>query len=277
MNFFRARPAYPKDRDLARVIQAAASRLAAKLDRLDPDSLDVSEETRGVLRRSGAVLKHEIERAAHVYAWALPRDEKPFSRLALVAYGDVLGFASLLARECSVGTVVCHNTKNADNDEARAIGKAIGSPADHYVFGDLEDLEFVMIRRAIPCDVFVSRGSSSYSSEFARFFDGVACSSSGTISCAISVEQESRSNSNRAGPTRSLDRFRIAMVHSGFQVSIVRGPSTSTLSGAAVGRSPSLVLCGSRSPGKRAALGETDAPGVRHSPVESDKALSIHK
>jgi len=230
MSVLRGRPPYPKDRDLARVIRAAATRLIEKLERLDPDSLDLSPATRGLLSKPRASLRDDVERCAHIFAWALPGDERPFSDLAVVAFGDGLGFFSLLARECSVGTVVCHNTDGADVDDARRIAKAVGSPADHYVFGDLEDLEFVMSRRAVPCDVFVSRDAPEPVGKLKSFFDAVSNTTNGAICFGLRMEKPTSLSSvtnpvGKGGAARVLRCFN-ELSAAGFHVMVVRGSSS---------------------------------------------------
>jgi hypothetical protein len=232
MNFIRRRPAYPKDRDLSRVVQAAAERLARKLDGLDPHSLGLSPDACALLCQRLGHVKEEIERCAHVFAWALPRDEKPFSDLSLVAFADRLGLFALLARECSIGTVVCHNTEGADVDDARVVAKALGSPADHYVFGDLEDLEFVMKHRGLACDAFVSRGALDALESVSAFFDAVCERANGTVSLALG-------HGNRlCGFARSpaegaalLHRRRDELSAAGFQMSMTRAGRSIILSG----------------------------------------------
>ena len=226
MSLLRGHPAYPKDRDLSRVVQAAAARLVQKFDRLDPHSLGLSPDACSLLCQRREGVKEEIERCAQVFAWALPRDDKPFSDLSLVAFADRLGLFALLARECNVGTVVCHNTEGADVDDARIIGKAIGSRADHYVFGDLEDLGFVMRYREITCDVFVSRRGSDVVERLEKLFDAVCGLANGALSLGLGFEE--RGPLASAGPTaadgaaaRSL-HYSDELGAAGFQVSVIR-------------------------------------------------------
>lgn len=233
MNLFRGRPAYPKDRDLARVVQAAASRLAEKLERVDPDSLDLSSETRGLFRERRMSIKGRVEHCAHIFAWALPRDEKPFSDLSLVAFNDGLGFFSLLAKECSVGTVVYHGTDDDLRRDARIIAKAIGNPVDHYVFGDLEDLEFVMERHSIPCDVFVSCDALEHVDKLETFFDAVSGTTNGAISFGLGLEKPT-SPSSVTNPVRDPGAARVLrcfneLSAAGFQVNVIRGSSSGPL------------------------------------------------
>jgi hypothetical protein len=175
-------------------------------------------------------LNEEISRCAHIFAWALPRDEKPFSDLSLVAFADAMGIFSLLGRECNVGTVVNHNADGSDLDDVRVIAKALGSPVDHYVFGDLEDLDFVMDHREIPCDVFVSRSGLDLIDGIGGFFDTVSASANGAISFGLGFDK-SRSLVVEDAPEqvpgaikilRSFDR----LVANGFQVAVLRGSST---------------------------------------------------
>lgn len=233
MNLFRDRPAYPKDRDLARVIQAAASRLIEKLERVDFDSLDLSSETRALFRERRMSIGKRVERYAHIFAWALPRDERPFSDLSLIAFNDGLGFFSLLAKECSVGTVVYHDANDELLRDARTLARTIGHPADHYVFGDLEDLEFVMKRRAISCDVFVSCGALELVDKLRSFFDAVSDTTNGAICFGLGLEKPT-SPSSVANPVRDPGIARVLRCFrefgtAGFHVIVVRGSSNGPL------------------------------------------------
>jgi len=296
MNLFRGRPAYPKDRDLARVVQAAASRLAEKLERVDPDSLDLSSETRGLFRERRMSIKGRVEYCAHIFAWALPRDEKPFSDLSLVAFNDGLGFFSLLAKECSVGTVVYHGTDDDLRRDARIIAKAIGNPADHYVFGDLEDLEFVMEKHSIPCDVFVSCDALEHLADPISFFDALTEISNGAMSFAIAGSRESRLEPVRAEEKRTLAGLRDDFDRAGFQTSLVPGRPAPRLKsirsslGGLVTRGSSLapssapipianegtsfILCGSRGSGRRPVGGRASLSRVDQISREPDEVLS---
>lgn len=236
MNLIRRTPAYPKDRDLSRVVQAAAARLVQKFDGLDPHSLDLSPEACSLLCQRRESVKEEIERCAHVFAWALPRDDKPFSDLSLVAFADRLGLFALLARECSIGTVVCHNTEGADVDDARIVAKALRSPADHYVFGDLEDLEFVLGHRGISCNVFVSLGALEVTRELGRFLDAVTERANGAVSLGLGLGKRQPfgfDGSRTVGANAALlHRCRDELSAAGFQMNVTRSGRSLILSGA---------------------------------------------
>jgi hypothetical protein len=221
MNLIRRNPVYPKDRDLSRVVQAAAARLVQKFDGLDPHSLDLSPDGCSLLCQRRESVKEEIERCAHVFAWALPRDDKPFSDLSLVAFADRLGLFALLARECSIGTVVCHNTEGADVDDARIVAKALRSPADHYVFGDLEDLEFVMKQRGISCDVFVSRAGLENLAGARSFFGAITAAPNSAISFGIAAVREIPSKTGPCARENRLDDLRDDLTQAGFRVTLV--------------------------------------------------------
>jgi hypothetical protein len=235
MNLFRPRPVYPKDRDLSRVVQAAAARLAQKFDGLDPHSLDLSPEACSLICQRRASVREEIERCARVFAWALPRDDKPFSDLSLVAFADRLGLFALLARECNVGTVVCHNKDGAVVDDARVVTKAIGSPADHYVFGDIEDLEFVLGHRGISCDVFVSRGALDVMENMSGFFDSVCGPTNGVVSLGLGYDKR-RPFGIVGSLTDGYDESRVLqcraeLAAAGFQIGVIRSGRSLILSG----------------------------------------------
>ncbi len=230
MNLFRGHPPYPKDRDLVRVVRAAASRLAGKLDRLDAESLDLSTEARRLLQHPHKDLRAHIERCAHVFAWSLPRNEKPFTDLVLVAFNDGIGVFSLLAKECSIGTVVYHDSSDVLRSDARTIAHAIAQPADHYVFGDTEEIEFIAKKHSITCDMFVSCDAVEGSRRLAPLLNALSEPSKGAISFGLALEEQLPSRSMEEGRAATdLTVFCEELGRAGFDVSVVRGPSAASL------------------------------------------------
>ena len=193
MRISRASTEYPKDRDLTGVVRAAVFRVSEKLAGLNSENLTISDGSKKILcdmpgketeapdssmprlfprlPRARWTLRSAIERAAQTFAWALPDDETPFSDLTLVAFNDGFGILSLIARECNIGTIVYVNPDDTLCDDARAIGRATGNRADHYIYGDIEDVHFYIKRTGIECDVFVSRDGIGNSTDPKLFFD----------------------------------------------------------------------------------------------------------
>jgi hypothetical protein len=254
MNLFSAHPAYPKDRDLTRVVQAAASRLAGKIERLDVASLDLSMETRGLFEHDRVRLRDRVQRCACVFAWSLPQNERPFTDLTLVAFKDGLGVFSLLAKECSIGKVVYNDSNDALRCDARTIARAIGQPADYYVFGDAEEVAFVVKRYSIACDVFVtcdtslSAGARAMPYTLTALLNEVSEESMGALSLALALEQRPSDRSARQHLANDFDRLSGELGGAGFDVKRLR---LRDRSGGA------LVLAGSRPAG---AYGSVDTP-----------------
>ncbi len=193
MRIFRGFTDYPKDRDLAGVVSAAIFSVSDKLAHLDGENLSLTEASRKILfeipcakqegtdplspgrfsrlPRARWTLRSAIERAAQTFAWALPVDDKPFSDLTLVAFNDGFGILSLIARECNIGTIIYANPDDALCDDARAVGRATGNKADHYICGNIEDVHFYTKRIGIECDVFVSRAGIRDTADPELFFD----------------------------------------------------------------------------------------------------------
>ena len=211
MRFLREKAKYPKDRDLVRVLNAAAARVHGRLLSLDTETLGVSTTTKRVLRAQPEILSSHMHRCAHVFAWALPSDDAPFSDLSLVAFGDGLGVLSLLAKECGVGTVVYTDADDVLCRDARIIAKTIGSRADHYVCGDIEDVQFYVKRNSIPCDVFVSCDGIERIDKPRAFFDTLYDLSDTEFSFGLAERTNnapdgSRRRGNRSIRTRSATR-----------------------------------------------------------------------
>jgi hypothetical protein len=272
MKLFRARPAYPKDGDLVRIVQAAARRLAEKIEKMDAASLDLSAGTRRLFERGGVNLRPYIERCAQVFAWSLPRNERPFTDLALLAFNDGIGVFSLLAKECSIGKVVYHDANDVVRCDARAIARAIGQTADHYVFGDTEEVEFVLTRHAIACDVFVSSNPlgaptrASAPRALAAFLSAICEQSTGALSLALALEE--RSLRRLSGPLRAndIDSLSRELAGAGFETKIVRSIDRS---------SGTVVLAGSR-PAEARALIEA-RPTAATEPVEPRLSMSARE
>jgi len=295
MSIFGGHPAYPKDRDLERVVGAAALRLAEKLESLDISPLDLSVETRTLFMDPCGRLRAHIERCAHVFAWSLPRDEKPFSDLSLIAFADGPGFFSLLAKECSIGTVVYHDSSDVLRCDAKAIADAIGNTADYYVFGDIEELEFITDRYAISCDVFVSSEVGEHMERLSPFFDTLSQLSHGAMSFGLGVEKKAFSKAARERRATPSARFCDALARMGFQMSLIRGYANIFPQGVprcvadlldravllARGQAPgsmvratdSLVLCGSRPSSRRAPRAEKATAPPAGKTHESDEVL----
>ena len=295
MSIFGGRPAYPKDRDLVRVVEAAASRLAGKLESLDISSLELSVETRALFADPHGRLRAHIDRCAHVFAWSLPRDEKPFSDLSLLAFADGVGLFSLLAKECSVGTVVYHDSSDVLRCDAKAIADTIGNTADYYVFGGIEELEFITDRYAISCDVFVSSDASPHIDRLSPFFDTLSRLSNGGMSFGLGVDKKAFSKAARDRHATASSRFCDALARMGFRLNLVRGHATGIPQGIprcvadlldqavliARGQTPdaiargaeSLVLCGSRPSSRKAPLRDAIPAEPSGTPHETDEVL----
>lgn len=228
MNLFRSRPEYPKDRDLVRVVQSAASRLVDKIGRLDVAPLDLSAHSRDLFENRREELCSRIERDAQVFAWSLPQNEKPFTALTVVAFHDGVGIFSLLAKECSIGIVVYHDSNDVLRCDARKIARAIGAPADQYVFGDAEEVEFVVKRYPIACDVFVSRDLSFSSGARAApytltaFLNAISEESKGALSLALVADTRSSERATAQPPTNDFDFLSGELARAGFDVKKIR-------------------------------------------------------
>jgi hypothetical protein len=233
MNFLRGRIAYPKDRDLVRVVHAAASRVVEKIENLDVDSLELSLDTRTLLLGQRERVRASIESCAPVFAWSIAKDEKPFSDLTLFAFDDGLGFFSLLAKECNVGTVVYHDRSDILRSDARTVARAIGNEADHYVFGDVEELEFVVRKHSIACDVLVSSGAIDHMGTLRHFLDATSGLSNGPVAFGFALDDvcHSRGVTHSRGITRgtAISRCCEALGQAGFEVTVVRSASGGAL------------------------------------------------
>jgi hypothetical protein len=309
MRIFRASTEYPKDRDLTGVIRAAVLRVSEKLAHLNSENIAISDSSKEILcdmpgnieeipdfsmprlfprlPRARWALRTAIERAGQTFAWALPDDETPFSDLTLIAFNDGFGILSLIARECNIGTIVYVNPDDRLCDDARAIGRATGNRADHYIYGDIEDVHFYIKRTGIECDVFVSRDGIGNSTDPELFFDTLFDISDRGFSFGFDSAEPlctSIKQSLRIDEASSLRRhlitagFRVEQFHTS---AASRGPvvprlkgSLSDLASRLIRRRPSgqppdtfdrYAIFGTRPPGTLAELVTTH----RHNPIRT--------
>ena len=140
--FFNACALPPDSEQLQRDLNAAAARLARKMQSLDLATASVSEFTRAYFGSKLIHAQSNLQRNTFVLAWALAPMLRwaPMHELVLVDYGGGTGDLALLAKEVGVGTVIFNDLFEEFCRDARHLGAAIGLEAEHYVQGDVQAL-----------------------------------------------------------------------------------------------------------------------------------------
>jgi len=156
MGFIYKHAAFPRNKDVLKDIDGAASRLYEKIKHLAVDSLEISDYSKKYLGIHIGNLHSTLERYAHVLAWALAdRYERP-EDFVLLDYGGGTGLLSLLAKEYQVGTVIYNDIYNVSCEDAKVIGSTMGIEADFYVCGDMDETCRFLQENDIRCDSIAS-------------------------------------------------------------------------------------------------------------------------
>jgi len=198
---------FPDRPDLVRKIASASSSLHEKLADLDPDRLDLTDYTRGYLRRYQRKLHTHMQKFGYVLAWGLARQDKPLSRTVLLEYGGGCGILSLLARECGVGTVVYNDIYDVACVDAETIAQATGNVASQYICGDISDVAESLRGTPLSYDVLVSSDVIEHIYDIEAFFAELPALSHGHLSVAMST------HANRYNPVirRILTRKHVSV------------------------------------------------------------------
>jgi hypothetical protein len=176
----------PNDRLLAE-INAAASRLFDKLSGLNISNLDISDYNQQYLARYQRKLRTNLQRLAYVLSWALAASSNKWGDLSLVDYGGGSGLMSLLAKECSLGTVIYTDIYEVSCRDAEIIAQTLDDKADYYVCGDIEAVINFLAANAIRCDIFVSCDVIEHIYNLEQFFRKLHGLAEGFFSLALTT------------------------------------------------------------------------------------------
>lgn len=124
------------------MINSAAQRLYDKLSALDINSLPISINIKRVLMNKLRYLTSSLQLNAYILSWSLARlDVQPnnIDGIRLIDYGGGSGVLSLLAKEMGL-SVVYNDIDPVVANDARTLACALGSEADYYIQGDVDDL-----------------------------------------------------------------------------------------------------------------------------------------
>jgi 2-polyprenyl-3-methyl-5-hydroxy-6-metoxy-1,4-benzoquinol methylase len=156
MKYFFDHARLPADRPLLQGVNAAADRLARKVEALRVQDSGLSDYCCRVLLEKRRVLTAYLQIYTYILSWALHRQARPYSDLKILEYGGGIGLMSMLARELGVGTVVYNDIYEVSCADAKHLADLLGLRADHYICGDIEDVIGYLQTSALDLDGIVS-------------------------------------------------------------------------------------------------------------------------
>jgi hypothetical protein len=156
MKYFFDYARLPHDRRLLQNVNAAADRLAQKVQSVRLEDNGFSDHCSRVLLDKRDALTAYLQIYTYILSWALHGHAGPYSRLALLDYGGGIGLISMLAKELGVGTVVYNDIYKASCTDAQHLADLLELRADHYVCGDIEDVIHYVEKIHLDLDAVVS-------------------------------------------------------------------------------------------------------------------------
>jgi 2-polyprenyl-3-methyl-5-hydroxy-6-metoxy-1,4-benzoquinol methylase len=134
----------------------AAENLFSRLQRLNPDGLNISEYNKNYLRKY--IDNSSFYRSVYtqLLVKALRKLDKPVHECTFVDYGGGCGILSFLAKESGFGTVVYTDINKKSLNDAVTISGSLGVPIDQFIPGDIEEFVCEISYRKIMPDLICS-------------------------------------------------------------------------------------------------------------------------
>jgi hypothetical protein len=192
----------PGDARWCSLVDEAASRLLERLSGLDTGLLPVSEYNRRYLSGYIGKLPYSLQKEAYVLALALSAGGTAPGETVLVDYGGGSGTMSMLAREAGIGTVVYTDIYDVSCEDASVIAEGLGLAADHYVTGEIDDVEEFLRSEGLDCNALVSMNVIEHIYDIEHFLTSVPRLGSGRMSAALYT------SANGANPARRIQLTR---------------------------------------------------------------------
>ena len=117
----------PKNNDLLRDINEAATRLHKKLKLLDIDSLRISDYNKRYHSNYIKNIRSILLKYSYVFVWSIVDTTVSPDQLVLIDYGGGFGILSLLAKEYGINTVVYNDIYEISCRDARIIALTVGN------------------------------------------------------------------------------------------------------------------------------------------------------
>jgi hypothetical protein len=157
MKFFPTGASLPKDEQMLKDIDAAATRLYAKLVDLNVNLLEISDYNKRYFGEyTIKCLRSALQKYSYLLAWSVAFSRVKLDRLVFIDYGGGPGTLSLLAKEFGIGRVIYNDIYGVSCRDARVIGQKVKSEANDYILGDIDNLIDFLKRSGISCNAIVS-------------------------------------------------------------------------------------------------------------------------
>lgn len=156
MEFLYKYAYFPNDEKLLMSINSASKRLFYKLDSLHVEALDISDYNKVYFSNKKSNLIDSIKLYSYILAWSIADSNVPLNKFVFLDYGGGSGILSLLAKELNIGTVIYNDIYDLSCRDAEIIGKSIGSQADYYIQGDIEDVINFLSAKSLSCNAIAS-------------------------------------------------------------------------------------------------------------------------
>jgi 2-polyprenyl-3-methyl-5-hydroxy-6-metoxy-1,4-benzoquinol methylase len=176
----------PLDAALLQQLEAAAERLACKLDRLAPEGLGLTEMGQDALAETRRDITGCLKKYLHLLAWSLYPPAQP-PNLTLIDYGGGFGLMACLAKEAAIPRVIYNDIYQPWCVEARLIAQALGCEADAYVCGDIQSVSSFLGSRPGTDVALVSVNVIEHIYNFNEFLGDCARLSSGQVVLVLST------------------------------------------------------------------------------------------
>jgi hypothetical protein len=156
MRYLYAHALLPGDGELLGDVDAAARRSHQKLSNLDINRLEISNYGKRYLQDQLSDIGASLQRYAYILTWSLACQKTQRGRFVFIDYGGGPGILSLLAKELGIGTVIYNDIYDVSCRDSKVVGRKLGSEADFYVEGDVDDLIGFLQVNSIICDAIAS-------------------------------------------------------------------------------------------------------------------------
>jgi hypothetical protein len=146
----------PKNYELIKDINLAASSLYNKLQNVDVNSLDISNYNKRYFGDKFKTLDTNLRIYSYILSWSVASTNVPLNEFVFVDYGGGSGMLSLLAKEFGIGTVIYNDIYDVSCKDAKVIGDSICNQADYYVLGDVDHVISFIRKNSISCNAIAS-------------------------------------------------------------------------------------------------------------------------
>lgn len=129
-----------KNRLLKQNLDSAQKKIIERFNKIDLESLNLSEYTENYLIEKKARLKREMKLYGSLLFLTLRNCNIPLQDFVFVDYGGGSGMMSLLALELGIGNVIYNDIYEGSCKDVQITAKALGLKLDHIVCGDVDEL-----------------------------------------------------------------------------------------------------------------------------------------